>query len=378
MLRTGLCSPYRPQVRPRRRRENRLMARRKTRRRTRVLSVLAASAVAVSLLAVAPAGAAQGGVKKFVRSADLNVEQGTATFPLFEGKSRDGDTVYYIVTEVSERAEARRLGVNWSPVLENALGTQAVQDATRTHGTVVFEGTVDFAPDRVVVPGPEGSEFPPTVSEPGSVGDAEYSPLFSVSGHSVVNATHIGNSTGLHDKVVSIDFANDQVVIDLTDGFYEDDPILYLSTDSSDKTAAAVEGATHAPNLGAAPEFGVADEESSALQALLSVVNGATGADNPDRQGLNSALRGEGDPLNVVAEVPDEDDYSPLWDFHPAVWTEDAIANGDRALITDLDDVPDLLASGVLESAGGGPANADFGGLRSAEFIINCPVIAEL
>jgi hypothetical protein len=355
-----------------------LTARRKTRRGTHVLAAVAASALAVSLLAVAPAGAAKGGVKKFVRSAELNVEQGTATFPLLEGKSRDGDTVYYIVTEVSERAEARRLGVNWSPVLENALGTQAVQDATRTHGTVVFEGTVDFGPNHVVVPGPEGSEFPPSVAEPGSVGDAEYSPLFSVDGDTVVNATHIGNSTGLHDKVVSIDFENDQVVIDLTDGFYEDDPILYLSTDSSDQTAAAVEGATLAPNLGAAPEFGVADEESSALQALLAVVNGATGADNPDRQGLNSALRGEGDPLNVVAEVPDEDDYSPLWDFHPAVWTEDAIANGDRALITDLDDVPDLLASGVLESVAGGPANADFGGLRSAEFVINCPVIAEL
>src|SRR5919112_4018690 len=204
------------------------MARRKSRRGTHVLAAVAASALAVSVLAVAPADAAQGGVKKFVRSADLNVEQGTASFPLLEGKSRDGDTVYYIVTEVSERAQARRLGVNWSPRLENALGTQAVQDATRTDGTVVFEGTVDFGPNHVVVPGPEGSEFPPSASEPGSVGDAEYSPLFSVNGHSVVNATHIGNSTGLHDKVVSIDFENDQVVIDLTDGFYEDDPILYL------------------------------------------------------------------------------------------------------------------------------------------------------
>src|ERR687895_599883 len=140
------------------------MARRKTRRGTHVLAAVAASA-----LAVAPADAAQGGVKKFVRSADLNVEQGTASFPLLEGKSRDGETVYPIVTEVSERAEARRLGVNWSPLLENALGTQAVQDATRTDGTVVFEGTVDFGPNHVVVPGPEGSEFPPSASEPGSV-----------------------------------------------------------------------------------------------------------------------------------------------------------------------------------------------------------------
>src|ERR687895_1291371 len=257
------------------------MARRKTRRGTHVLAAVAASA-----LAVAPADAAQGGVKKFVRSADLNVEQGTASFPLLEGKSRDGETVYPIVTEVSERAEARRLGVNWSPLLENALGTQAVQDATRTDGTVVFEGTVDFGPNRVVVPGPEGSEFPPTVSEPGSVGDAEYSPLFSVDGDTVVNATHIGNSTGLHDKVVSIDFENDQVVIDLTDGFYEDDPILYLSTDASDETAAAVEGATHAPNLGAASEFGVADEKSSALQAILGRQPRSTGAEQrPARRG---------------------------------------------------------------------------------------------
>ena len=38
------------------------------------------------------------------------------------------------------------------------------------------------------------------------------------------------------------------------------------------------------------------------------------------RQGINSALLGEGDPLNVLAWTPNQGRYSPLWDVHVSQW----------------------------------------------------------
>ncbi len=53
--------------------------------------------------------------------------------------------------------------------------------------------------------------------------------------------------------------------------------------------------------------------------------------ENPQRQGLQSAAAGEGDPLNIIREEPECSDpssppncsalqYSPLWDVHPVAW----------------------------------------------------------
>ncbi len=81
--------------------------------------------------------------------------------------------------------------------------------------------------------------------------------------------------------------------------------------------AAAIEGSTRAPNLNAAPGLGSNDPGTSARSAIIPIVNGALGVNNPARQGLQSALLGEGDPLNVTQEEPVFEDgvvlYSPLW-----------------------------------------------------------------
>ena len=42
------------------------------------------------------------------------------------------------------------------------------------------KGTVNFAPVRNIVAGPEGAEFPPKSSMPGEIGDANYSPYVSI------------------------------------------------------------------------------------------------------------------------------------------------------------------------------------------------------
>ena len=68
---------------------------------------------------------------------------------------------------------------------------------------------------------------------------------------------------------------------------------------------------------------------SSSPDRSIITANGPTGVDNPQRQGLNSAVMGEGSPLNVFGGIPTiATDYSPLWDANLGEWTPEAIEMG--------------------------------------------------
>src|SRR6201982_3496109 len=111
--------------------------------------------------------------------------RGTITLPLFKGavKTASGQKpAWYIILDAGDQAEADRLGVNFSKKLHNA-GDAARPASRRADGTFLFEsGLVDFSPDRLVVAGSEDRPFPPSIAHPGSVGDADYSPLVNVDG----------------------------------------------------------------------------------------------------------------------------------------------------------------------------------------------------
>lgn len=303
---------------------------------------------------------------------DIDTINGSVTLPLFEGR-HDGATVWYVVTESSNPGDARRRGVNEARPLSNALGTQAVQRARSVDGVVDFAGTVDFAPERIVVPGPD--QFPPAEFQAGAVGDADYSPLTTLDGRTVINATHVANDSGLHDAVIDIDRETRQVTLDTLNGFYEDDGVQYLHQEASVELVAALEGSTWAPNLDFAPTAGVFDRKESARAAIIPVVNGPRGVDNPQRQGLQSAVSGEGDPLNVTQVEPGDNDYTPVWDVTPVAWTQEAIDAGQRVLLTDHEKIADLFEDGLLVSAGGGPANESLKGIQALPGISNCPIV---
>src|SRR2546426_8550280 len=111
--------------------------------------------------------------------------RGTITLPLFKGAVNTPSGLkpaWYIILDAGDQAEAERLGVNFSKKLHNA-GDAARTATRRSDGTFLFEsGVVDFSPNRVVVPGSEDQPFPPKTAQPGSVGDADYSPLVRVDG----------------------------------------------------------------------------------------------------------------------------------------------------------------------------------------------------
>jgi len=334
-----------------------------------VLALISAPLVVAALAAPAAAtGSGDGGERRLLlRAAVEDTAADTATLRLQKGVDADGETFSYVVTESSDGKDAERRGVNRARKLANAAGTGAVQQGwVDRRGVLHVEDTVDFSPTRSVVPGPTG--FPPAQALPGAVGQARYSPLVELPGGIVINAPHVLNASGAHDKLVAAP-VNGRATFRETEGFYEGKEIYYVSFESSAPDVAALEAATYAPRLDAAPGLGDAGGRS-ARSGIAPFANGQTGADNPERQGLNSALLGDGDPLNVVASRPGKgSDYSPLWDVHLGVWSDAAVAAGTNTRQVDFDGIAELGEDGVLTGPGGAP----WGAIGA---IVNCPVVS--
>ncbi len=333
------------------------------------LMVLGLFMTASLLIHSTPAGAVEGH-QVFLKSAVENADFTEVTLPIFEGRSH-GRTVWFVVTESSDREDANHRRVNFAPKLANAKGTAAVQQGRYVNGILEFDATVDFSPERVLVPSASG--FPPLEFAPGSIGEPGYSPLVELSDGTVLNASHLANDTGVHDKVITIDPVSRTAVLGEAEGFYENDVVYYVSLDSSHPMAATLEAVTFAPNLNAAPGLG-ANDATSARAGIIAFINGQTGLDNPNRQGLNSALLGEGSPRNILQEIPKNVNkgvavYSPMWDMHLAAWRSDQIALGLNILQGDFDAVAHLAGQGLITAPDGsawGPTG----------FIVNCPAIS--
>lgn len=323
--------------------------------------------------AEAPAAPGGGARSLLPNLISLDDEASTATLPLLRGTGPDGGDVYYVVTESSDPADAEARGVNAAPKLANALGTKAVQRVALAGDTVAFAGTVDFSPERAVTPGPEG--FPPEAVSPGAVGDARYSPLISADGTVVLNASQVMNASGTHDAVVDIDTAAGTVTLKTLPGFFEGARVQYLRLDASVDVVAALEESVLAPNLQAAPGAG-SNAASSSRSAIVPIVNGVRGQDDPDRQGLQAAVLGGVSPLNITQTLPGVPDYSPIWDVSPAAWSGAAVEAGERTLVTGNAQIAELVRGGQLVSAGAGPGHSELGGLKSLPAVSNCPTVA--
>jgi hypothetical protein len=327
------------------------------------------------------------GPLQLLRSGSIDMNESTITLPLYQGHIRgSSERVWYILSDTTDKGNADALGLNWSPKLANSA--PGARTATLlSNATLEFHsGTVDFSPEHRITPGSDPSNpFPPSEAQPGSIGDNDYSPLVLVenAGGHIYNAPIVsfgvdaseinfceGNPdyTRVHDKVVRICPSEGTVTISLTSGFSFARPVLYLSTEASVPLAAALERATLAPKL-VNITTGRDDSAFSAVERIFVFANGPTGQGNPQRQGLNSALMGEGSPLNVLGGIPTiATDYSPLWDINLGVWTEEAINNGYRSRLTEEFAILGFAEEGWITGLGGG----QYG---SVGMVVNCPIV---
>jgi hypothetical protein len=303
----------------------------------------------------------------------------------------NGKNVWYIVTDTTDKDNAEGLGLNHSAKLSYADIGQGVRRAHLSKGkngpVLVFNsGTVNFSPKHSLTPGSGDAPFPPKAFQPGSVGDKNYTPLVKIAnagGHIYnapmlafgVNAAQLNrfcdgkaNHDIVHDKVISICPKDGTVTLALTPGFSFARPVLYLSTDASAPLPAVLEESTYAPGLASIPAGGD-DSLFSAVERIFVAVNGPVGKDNPQRQGIFSAILDGRSPLNILGGIPTiATDYSPLWDVNPFVWTKEAIDKGYRSRLSEEFDILGKADRGWITGLGGGK----FG---SAGFIVNCPIV---
>ena len=326
----------------------------------------------------------------YVKSAlavDFTYRHATVTLPLFRGVSPTGSDEFYIITDASDFAVARRMGINYAPKLAEAIGSEGIQQVTLHDGVMQFEGDVDFSPVYQVVAGPPPTYFPPKVANPGAVGDSAWSSIVVLPGGLVLNAQIVSNNTGAHDRVKSIDLKDRKVTLSILDGVQGGRQYFYhLVTDASAQVPAVLEKGVYAPRLAKIPAFGRSlPGEKSALLGFSPVLNGRTDEGSGQDQGFSTALANGVDPINVFPIPPENDDaartnnYSPLWDAHVSMWTASAIREGKVHRIHSMDEQKTLIREGYLTSAfinPPGPGNAFVGSLRPTRAIINCPVIA--
>ena len=327
------------------------------------------------------------GPVKLLRSGTIDLDAGTITIPLYRGQMKTGQKVWYVLTDTTDKGNSEALGLNFSSKLGYANVGAAVRVATlEKDTTLTFDaGTVDFKPEHKLVPGDAPNFFPPKEAQPGSVGDAAYSPLVRIQngGNAIynapiiafdVNAEQIEFPNGkpdyrlVHDKVVKISPKAGTVTLSLTPGFSFARPVLYLSLDTNHPVGSTLEGATLAPGLSDIT-VGHDDSAFSAVERLFAIVNGPTGKGNPQRQGFNSALSDGRAPLNVLGGIPTiATDYSPLWDVNIGEWTKDAIDKGYRSRVIDEFQILGLVQQGWITAPGGGAYG-------SSGIIVNCPIV---
>jgi hypothetical protein len=326
-----------------------------------------------------------------VKSGKVDLETATVTLPLYNGKLESGETVWYILLDTSDPANAQSLGINFSRKLIYADQGKAVREAHHDKGgTLIFKnGKVDFSPELKIEPGDKTKPFPPKSFNPGAIGDKDYSPLIRITnaGNAIYNAPTVAFDVDratldkfcdsdvdhklVHDRAVRICPRDGTVTMKMSMGFSAGHPVFYTSTDTNVDLAAAMENATFAPAMSDIT-FERDDKAFSAVERLFAIVNGATGKDNPHRQGFYSAFLDGSAPLNILSSVPTVGiDYSPLWDVYPAQWTQKAIDLGYRARLMDEFSVLNFIQGGWL-------VGLNEPTVRAIGIIVDCPAIIRL
>jgi hypothetical protein len=98
----------------------------------------------------------------------VDVAHGTITIPLYLGHLKgSGKNVWYVLTDVDDPNVAAELGLNFSAKLTFASHSARTGNLD-ANGNIVFDaGTVNFKPERKIIPGPCWSRISSNVCDSG-------------------------------------------------------------------------------------------------------------------------------------------------------------------------------------------------------------------
>jgi hypothetical protein len=117
--------------------------------------------------------------KQFLTSGQVDLVREVVTLPLHRGRLASGETVWFVLTDVSDYATSKKIGLTWAPSLAKAkdLTSTRVAEVDDSGNFTFKSGRVDFSPSQRLVASEAPNFFPPKTARAGSVGDAHYSPL---------------------------------------------------------------------------------------------------------------------------------------------------------------------------------------------------------
>ena len=342
---------------------------------------------------------------------DVDLKAGTVVIPIHRGVA-NGETVWYLITDVSDYGVAHDLNALYAPKLVNMAinRPECVQTVTlgkptgkfnNNEAIVRFQGAPDFGPTRTYTYRPATS-FPPVSGGAGLLSAMRTTrrlcglrdrTLFTTcrSSHDGRRSvrrdpSHQHGRSRAGDGHRAGDDDGPEATMLLARGFDSGQPIVYLSTEASDPGAASVERATYVPLLAHASFANGDDNLGSARERIFVFVNGVTSPDTGQGLmflGLNGNLGEDatlanaatlGSPMNVQGDFPSLDDprhanaYSPLWDVQLGVWTNAAVAAGKNVRQTDENQILNLVGDGDITGPGGAP--------YGSAFVVNCPPVA--
>ena len=199
--------------------------------------------------------------KLFLTSGQVDLAREVVRLPLRRGRLSSGETVWFVLTDVSDLATSKKMGLTWAPSLSEAkdLASTRVAEMDEFDDFTFKSGRVDFSPVQTLTAGDTPNSFPPRLARAGSVGDAHYSPLVRVTNRNdiVFNAPMIAFNVGpekisfcdgnpdysvVSDSVANICPDNGTVDLKLRFGFADGKHLRYLSFDANSEAISNARG----------------------------------------------------------------------------------------------------------------------------------------
>ena len=98
--------------------------------------------------------------KQFLTSGQVDLVREVVTLPLHRGRLASGETVWFVLTDVSDYATSKKVGLTWAPSLAKAkdLTSTRVAEIDESGNFTFKTGRVDFSPSQKVGGG-RGAQF---------------------------------------------------------------------------------------------------------------------------------------------------------------------------------------------------------------------------
>ena len=110
--------------------------------------------------------------KLFLTSGQVDLAREVVRLPLHRGRLSSGETVWFVLTDVSDFATSKKMGLTWAPSLSKAkdLASTRVAEMDESNNFTFKSGRVDFSPVQTLTAGRRQTSFRLGWREPGPSG----------------------------------------------------------------------------------------------------------------------------------------------------------------------------------------------------------------